>query len=168
MQRFLTFFVSTALVTGVLLTQSSMAQSLQEIQEYCQSMNGEGINDEDARAYIEECINEQKSYLDQESYSSQDSYSSQENYEAQEYTEQESVPQDEPSDYQNESYSEESTHYQEQEQQYEQDSYTPDNEYQEQNCYTKVDEQIQKLLDNDPNAPFDYDQMLEQCSKGNF
>jgi len=160
MKRFLTFFLSSALATGLLMAQSSAAQSLQEIQEYCQSMNGEGINDEDARAYIEECINEQKSYLDQ------DSYSTQENYDAQEYTEQESVPQEEPSDYQNDSYSEESTHYQEQ--QYEQDSYTPDNEYQEQNCYTKVDEQIQKLLDNDPNAPFDYDQMLEQCSKGNF
>jgi hypothetical protein len=130
------------------------AQSLQEIQEYCQSMHG-GMTEEDARAYIEECINEQKGFIDQET-SNYPEYSDQV-HEQEQYTAEEET-------YSEESYTEESY----QEPVYEQDTYTPDTESQEQDCYSRVDEQIQKLLDNDPNASFDYDQMLEQCLKGNI
>ena len=133
-------------------SQSTAAQSLQEIQEYCQSMYA-GMDADEARAYVDECINEQKSYLDQDSY--QENYDTQENYESQDYSE---APQEYPSEYSEETY---------QEPAYEPESYTPESETQDQDCYSKVDEQIQKLLDNDPNSPFDYDQLLEQCLKGN-
>ena len=119
-----------------------------------------GDMDDDSRAYIDECINEQKSYLDQDNYqeSYQENYDTQESYASPDYSE---AQQEYPAE--QESYSEESY----QEPVYEPESYTPESESQDQDCYSKVDEQIQKLLDNDPNSPFDYDQLLEQCLKGN-
>lgn len=112
--------------------QTASAQSIKDIQEYCQSMYGSGIVDEDSKAFINDCIAEQSSYLEQD------------------------VPSEQ---YQ------ESNHYEDsyQEPQYEQEDYG-----QEQNCYAKVDENIQKLLDTDPNAAFDYDQLIDKCLKGNL
>jgi len=112
--------------------QTSSAQSIKDIQEYCQSMSGSGISDEDSKAFVNDCIAEQSSYLEQEFPSEQ--YEESNSYE--------------------DSY---------QEPQYEQEDYG-----QEQNCYAKVDENIQKLLDNDPNAAFDYDQLVDKCLKGNL
>lgn len=159
MKYMLKYCLPLSMLLVMSASQSGFAQSMQEIQEYCQSMHS-GMNDDESRAYIDECINEQKSYLDQDSYGSQDNYAGQENYESQDYSEAQSQ-QDYPAEY--ESYTEETY----QEPAYEPESYTPESESQDQDCYSKVDEQIQKLLDNDPNSPFDYDQLLEQCLKGN-
>tara|TARA_R110002167_G_scaffold96811_17_gene256056 strand:+ start:1959 stop:2375 length:417 start_codon:yes stop_codon:yes gene_type:complete len=135
-------FLKSLSITGLLLClpfiQSVSAQSIKDIQEYCQSMSGSGISDEDAKAFIADCIAEQSSYLEQDSLQEQ---------------------------YEDSSGYEESNSYEDsyQEPQYEQEDYG-----QEQNCYAKVDDNIQKLLDNDLNAAFDYDQLVDQCLKGNL
>ena len=122
----------------LLFAQTASAQSIKDIQDYCQSMSGSGIMDEDSKAFIDDCIAEQSSYLEQE------------------------VPSEQ---YQDSNEYEESNSYEDsyQEPQYEQEDYG-----QEENCYAKVDETIQKLLDNDPNAAFDYDQLIDKCLKGNL
>ena len=135
-------FSMSLFITGLLLclsfAQTASAQSIKDIQEYCQSMSGSGISDEDAKAFMDDCISEQSSYLEQE------------------------IP---PEQYEDSNGYEESNSYEDsyQEPQYEQEDYG-----QEQNCYAKVDENIQKLLDNDPNTAFDYDQLVDQCLKGNL
>ncbi len=144
-----------ALMSGFSLTTLA-AQSMQEVQEYCQSLHA-GMDEADARMYIDECISEQKSYLEQDYASQDDSQAYQDEPAYPDYNEQEDTS------YQGNSYNEET--YQEPE--YTQESSEPDT-YQDQNCYAKVDEQVQKLLDNDPNSPFDYDQLIEQCLKGTY
>lgn len=134
-------FSKPIFVAGILFflvfAQTASSQSIKDIQEYCQSMSGSGISDEDSKAFISDCIAEQSSYLEQEQI---EQYPDSNEYE-------------------------ESTSYEDsyQEPQYEQEDYG-----QEQNCYAKVDENIQKLLDNDPNAAFDYDQLVDKCLKGNL
>lgn len=136
--------VISGLILFLPFAQQASAQSVKDIQEYCQSMAGSGMSEEDAKAFIEDCVAEQSSYLEQETQSEQ--YDDSNRYE------------------ENNSY-EESNNYENsyQEPQYEQEEYG-----QEQNCYAKVDEHIQKLLDSDPNAAFDYDQLVDQCLKGNL
>lgn len=147
------------MVVGLLASASwsntLYAQSLQEIQEYCQSMSGDGIYEEDARAYIAECINEQKAFLQEnvDTYDSDASYTNEQYHQEENYND---------STYEDSTY-QDSTY---QESAYQEDDYAQSG--QEQNCYTKVDEQIQKLLENDPNAPFDYDQLIDQCSQGTY
>ena len=138
-------FTKPIFIVGLLLclplTQTASAQSIKDIQEYCQSMSGSGMSDEDTKAFMDDCIAEQSAYLEQESVSEQtEQYEDSANYE------------------ENNSYEDSY-----QEPQYEQEDYG-----QEQNCYAKVDEHIQKLLDNDPNIAFDYDQLVDQCLKGNL
>ena len=132
----------TGLLVTLPFTQSVSAQSAAEIQEYCQSMTGSGMSDEDVKQFMSDCVAEQSSYLEPESPS--EYYEDSPNYE-------ENTSYDDNNSYEN-SY---------QEPQYEQEDYG-----QEQNCYSKVDEHIQKLLDNDPNIEFDYDQLVEQCLNG--
>lgn len=138
-------FSKSMFLAGLLLclpfAQSTSAQSIKDIQEYCQSISGSGMSDEDSKAFLADCIAEQSSYLDQES----------EPVQTEQYEE-------------NTSY-EENNSYEDSypEPQYEQEDYG-----QEQNCYAKVDEHIQKLLDKDSNVDFDYDQLFEQCLKGNL
>jgi hypothetical protein len=139
MPTFPKYLLITGILLGLTLTQIASAQSIKDIQNYCQSMGGTGLSNEDSKAFIDECIAEQGSYLEQEMPPEQ--------YE-------ESNSYDDNSTYEDNSF---------QEPQYEQEDYG-----QEQNCYAKVDEQIQKLLDSDPNSVFDYDQSVDQCLKGNF
>src|SRR5690606_8152290 len=96
------------LMFALSLSQATNAQTMQEIQDYCQSMHS-GMSEEDARSYIEECIREQSSYLDQET-----DYQEQQ-YDTQEYTEPEQAYDE---DYAEESYQEPAYE--------EESSYTPD------------------------------------------
>lgn len=143
------------LITGLLLclpfTQTASAQSVKDIQDYCQSMGGSGMSDEDTKAFMDDCIAEQSSYLEQEIAPEQpEQYEDSSSYE-------------DNSTYEDNSYQDTSDESSYQEPQYEQEDYG-----QEQNCYAKVDEHIQKLLDSDPNSAFDYDQLVDQCLKGNL
>lgn len=147
------------LITGILLclpfSQTATAQSMKDIQDYCQSMGGSGMSDEDTKAFMDECIAEQSSYLDQESAPEQaEQYENSTSYEDSSY---------EDSSYEESTYQDNSEESSYQEPQYEQEDYG-----QEQNCYAKVDEHIQKLLDSDPNTAFEYDQLVDQCLKGNL
>jgi hypothetical protein len=136
-------FPKYLLITSILLclpiAQSASAQSVKDIQDYCQSMGGSGMSDEDSKAFIDECIAEQSSYLERE------------------------IPQEQPEQYEDSAYQDNNDENSYQEPQYEQEEYG-----QEQNCYAKVDENIQKLLDIDSNSVFDYDQLVDQCLKGNL
>jgi Ni/Co efflux regulator RcnB len=139
--------IIASLFLGLSFTQTAMAQSIKDIQEYCQSMSGSGMSDEDAKAFIDDCVAEQSAYLEQERVSE-----SNEQYED------------------NSSY-EESNNYEENnsyEDSYQEPQYESEDYGQEQNCYAKVDDHIQKLLDSDPNVAFDYDQLVDQCLKGNL
>lgn len=129
----------SALLTFTLPSQLA-AQSVDDIQAYCQSMTGSGLSEEDLQSFMNDCIAEQRSYLEQDVQT--------EHYEDNTY---------ENNTYEN---SYEETSY-EQEPQYEPNDYEQD-----QNCYAKVDEHIQKLLDTDPNSDFDYDQLIDQCLNG--
>jgi len=147
-------YSKSLLITGILLclpfSQSATAQSAKDIQDYCQSMGGSGMSDEDTKAFMDECIAEQSSYFEQESAPEQyDQYENSNSYEDSSYEESTYQDNNEESSYQ--------------EPQYEQEDYG-----QEQNCYAKVDEHIQKLLDSDPNTAFEYDQLVDQCLKGNL
>ncbi len=149
-----TLFLFFALF-GLLLSQTASAQSIKQIQEYCQSMGGSGMSDEDSKTFIDECIAEQSSYLEQDT--SAEPYEDNSSYEDRSYQE----PSYEESSYEDNSYQDSGYESAYPEPQYEQEDYG-----QEQNCYTKVDEHIQKLLDTDPNSAFDYDQLVDQCLKG--
>lgn len=143
-----TSLMLSGLVCLLPLSQTASAQNIKDIQEYCQSMAGSGMSDEDTRAFMEDCVAEQSSYMDQEMPA--------EEVDQLEESSTESEPQnyEEHNNYDSETY---------QEPQYDQEEYG-----QEQNCYSKVDEHIQKLLDTDPNSSFDYDQLVDQCLKGNL
>lgn len=121
------------------LAQSASAQSIKDIQEYCQSMGGQGMSDEDSKAFIDDCIAEQSSYLEQDMPIEQE--------------------------YQDNS-SDDNSYENSYEGPYEEPQYETEDYGLEQNCYAKVDEQIQKLMDSDPNSEFDYDQLVEQCLTG--
>tara|TARA_R110001592_G_scaffold238227_2_gene497751 strand:- start:43119 stop:43586 length:468 start_codon:yes stop_codon:yes gene_type:complete len=152
-------FSNSLFITGILLccsvTQIAYAQTIKDIQEYCQSMGGSGMSDEDTKTFMDECIAEQSAYLEQESPQEQTEQYEDNSYEQNNNYEDSSTYEDTGyQDTDNSSY---------QEPQYEQEDYGQD-----QNCYAKVDEQIQKLLDSDPNFAFDYDQLIDQCLKGNL
>ena len=59
-------YSKSLLITGILLclpfSQSATAQSAKDIQDYCQSMGGSGMSDEDTKAFMDECIAEQSSF----------------------------------------------------------------------------------------------------------
>lgn len=136
-------FISCLLFSMSALQMAS-AQSINDIQEYCQSMGSSGMSQEDAKAFMDDCIAEQSSYLEQDMPAERyDDNSAYENLSENTY---------------DSSYDTAYEESNEQEPQYEQDDYGY-----EQNCYAKVDEQIQTLLDSDPNSEFDYEQLLEQC-----
>ena len=118
------------------LSQHTSAQSVNDIKEYCQSMTSSGMTEEDLQSFMNDCVAEQSSYFQ---------------------------PEADPEQYQEPSYenNDENEYEQNYEQSYEPESYEPD-----QNCYAKVDEHIQKLLDIDPNTEFDYDQLIDQCLSG--
>jgi len=154
-------FSKSLFITGILLcfsvAQIASAQTIKDIQEYCQSMGSSGMSDEDTKAFMDECIAEQSAYLEQESPQEQT-----EQYEDSNSYEQNNSFED-TSNYEDTSYQDNSDESSYQEPQYEQEDYS-----QEQNCYSKVDEHIQKLLDSDPNSAFDYDQLVDQCLKGSL
>lgn len=124
------------------LSQYASAQSVNDIKEYCQSMTSSGMTEEDLQSFMNDCIAEQSSYFQQDADPEQYQEPSYEN----------NNENNNENEYEQESYEQES---------YEQESYEPD-----QNCYAKVDEHIQKLLDIDPNTEFDYDQLIDQCLSG--
>ncbi|MFV1873923.1 MAG: hypothetical protein ACMZ64_11440 [Oleiphilus sp.] len=138
-------FISCLLFSMSALQMAS-AQSINDIQEYCQSMGSSGMSQEDAKTFMDDCIAEQSSYLEQdmpaEQYDDNSAYDS--SYENSSY-------EDSHSEDDRTGNSDDTSHYEQEDYGY------------EQNCYAKVDEKIQTLLDSDPNSEFDYEQLLEQC-----
>lgn len=108
----------------------------EEVQIYCNSMMDSGLEENEARALVQECLEEQRGYFN-ESEAQEEAYP-QESY-------QDEYPDSEPETYQE----------------------APETEYEaEPDCYQEVDEKMQSMLDRDPGAEIDYDQLLMQCQQG--
>jgi len=144
MTKLANYLFTFSAVFALQCSQQLAAQSVNDIKEYCQSMTGSGMTEEDLQSFMNDCIAEQSSYLEQDIQT--------EHYEDNSY--ESSYENSYDSAYEEPSY--------EQEPQYEEDF------GQDQRCYAKVDEHIQKILDTDPNTDFDYDQLIDQCLNGKF
>ena len=138
MTKLSNYLLALSAVFALQFSQQLAAQGVNDIKEYCQSMTGSGMTEEDLQSFMNDCIAEQSSYLEQDIQTEQ--------YEDNSYESSYDSAYEEPS--------------YEPEPQYEED-YGRD-----QHCYAKVDEHIQKILDTDPNTDFDYDQLIDQCLNG--
>ncbi len=119
---------------GAMLATLASASSMQdEVMSYCQSMIQAGTPAEEARQIIDDCMNEQSSYMD---VAYQDSGDDQDTSYDQEAETMESI--------ENEAQSEA-------------------NYVAQDDCYQLVDEDIQQKLDANPDYDYDYDVLLEQC-----
>lgn len=59
------FFTFSAFIALQLPTQLA-AESVDDIQEYCQSMTSAGVSEEELQSFMNDCIAEQRSYVDQD------------------------------------------------------------------------------------------------------
>jgi len=128
-----------------LMPHTLMASSLQqEIMNYCQSMVQPGTPDDEARQIIDSCVNEQNSYA-QDSYSDSDMNES-------DYSSSQIIVESEPA----------IEEYDQGNEDYDQGNDALANVSSD-DCYQRVDEEIQQQLESNPDFEYDYDMLLDNC-----